>query len=122
MKKNTLFIILSFVLLTGCKTVKDLEKTNSYEEVKTAASLEEEEIQIEEENGEFLVMEELKVQDVEKTVVYVVSYTQINDENEIDYAAVEKVFFSKTAAEEYKAKREAETWGADYSVDEMEVE
>lgn len=58
----------------------------------------------------------------EKTIVYVVSYTQINDDNEIDYAAVEKVFFSKTAAEEYKAKREAETWGADYSVDEMEVE
>lgn len=54
--------------------------------------------------------------------VYVVSYTQYNDDGEIDYCAVDKVFSNEQEAIKYKEKKELETWGADYDVDERVVE
>lgn len=72
MKKNKIAcLILSLTLLIGCQTTKDLEKINKYQEASNTASLSEEELQNEEEYGEYLVQDELKVQDVEDTVVYV---------------------------------------------------
>lgn len=56
--------------------------------------------------------------------VWVVSHTQINDDNEIDYCEIDKVFSyeKKNEAFNYARKRESETWGTSYDVDEKEVE
>ena len=55
-------------------------------------------------------------------IVYVVSYTQYNDDGNIDYVAVEKVFQNKEDANAYAKERELNTWGTDYSVTEMKIE
>lgn len=54
--------------------------------------------------------------------VYVVSYIQYNDDGDIDYGAVEKVFKNEPDANAYAKERELNTWGTDYSVTEMDVE
>ena len=75
MKRKYLFFgitVLTITMLAGCKTV-DLEKA-SLPETKTEEvykSLEDEKEQNEKEMHDFLVQEELKVQDIEPTVVYV---------------------------------------------------
>ena len=55
-------------------------------------------------------------------IVYVVSYTQYNDDGNIDYGAVEKVFQNKEDANAYAKERELNTLGTDYSVTEMKIE
>ena len=74
MKRKCLFFgitVLTITMLAGCKTV-DLEKV-SLPETKTEEvykSLEDEKEQNEKEMHDYLVQEELKVQDIEPTVVY----------------------------------------------------
>lgn len=73
MKKNNLILIMINVLLfAGCKTV-DLEKTSIPVSVGDTSlnSLEAEEEKNEEELHEYMVQEELKVQDIEPIVVYI---------------------------------------------------
>lgn len=69
---NLLFPIVLLLTLFSCKTV-DLEKTSiPYSEgEETFKSLEDEQKQNEKELHEYLVQEELKVQDIEPTVVYI---------------------------------------------------
>ena len=64
--------IIILAVLTGCKTV-DLEKQSlpSVEGDKSFKSLEDEKEQNEKEMHDYLVQEELKVQDIEPTVVYI---------------------------------------------------
>lgn len=75
MKRKCLFFgitVLTITMLAGCKTV-DLEKV-SLPETKTEEvykSLEDEKEQNEKEMHDYLVQEELKVQDIEPTVVYI---------------------------------------------------
>lgn len=57
-----------------------------------------------------------------KLTVYVVRYNQYDDYGELDYSAVEKVFYDKKEADTFREKRELETWGAFYYVDEIVVE
>lgn len=75
MKRKCLFFgitILTITMLAGCKTV-DLEKVSlpETETEEVYKSLEDEKEQNEKEMHDFLVQEELKVQDIEPTVVYV---------------------------------------------------
>lgn len=75
MKRKCLFFgitVLTITMLAGCKTV-DLEKVSlpETETEEVYKSLEDEKEQNEKEMHDFLVQEELKVQDIEPTVVYV---------------------------------------------------
>ncbi len=84
MKKNNLILIMINVLLfAGCKTV-DLEKTSIPVSVGDTSlnSLEAEEEKNEEELHEYMVQEELKVQDIEPIVVYIEKpvYVPYNEE------------------------------------------
>ena len=74
-KMKKIYILFGIILLSvisGCKTV-DLEKTSTpvAEGDDTLHSLEAEEERNEEELHEYLIQEELKVQDIEPTVVYI---------------------------------------------------
>lgn len=71
MKTNLTILIVS-VALMGCTTVKDLEEVNNtFTEESTQKNLAAEETQNQEEMNEYLVSEQLKVQDIENTVIYV---------------------------------------------------
>ncbi len=73
MKKIWLIIGIVFIcVISGCKTV-DLEKSlmTDSEGDETLKSVEAEEEQNEQEMHEYLIQEELKVQDIEPTVVYI---------------------------------------------------
>ena len=74
MKKTRIVCaVLSAFLCLSCKTTKDMEKDLNEEDFAEtgAKSVEEEEAQNEQEMKGYFVEEELKVQDVESTVVYV---------------------------------------------------
>lgn len=70
--KYVFIVCLGTLFLSSCTTVKDLEENeNSFEEESSAESLEDEEDQNKKEVKEYLLYEELKVQDIEDTVIYV---------------------------------------------------
>ena len=77
-----LFGIIILSVLSGCKTV-DLEKTSTpvVEGDETLHSQEAEEERNEEELHEYLIQEELKVQDIEPTVVYIEKPVYVPYEN-----------------------------------------
>ena len=67
MKKTNFFMIIILVFLFGCKTV-DLE-TMSSPSIENDNSIQT--VEDEKEMHEYLVQEELKIQDVEPTVIYI---------------------------------------------------
>ena len=71
MKKTLCFIPLAAMLFAACSTTQNLEVPNAFISESTAPSLEEELQQNENDENNILIQEELKVQDVENTVVYV---------------------------------------------------
>lgn len=72
MKLKQILFSLSIIAFVGCKTV-DLEENSipNIESDETIKSIEEDEEKNEKELHEYLVQEEMKVQDVEQTVVYI---------------------------------------------------
>ena len=71
MKKTLCFIPLAAMLFAACSTTQNLGVPNAFISESTAPSLEEELQQNENDENNILIQEELKVQDVENTVVYV---------------------------------------------------
>ncbi len=71
MKKTLCFIPLTVMLFAACSTTQNLGVPNDFISESTAPSLEEELQQNETDENNILIQEELKVQDVENTVVYV---------------------------------------------------
>ena len=71
MKKTLCFIPLAAMLFAACSTTQNLGNPNDFKPESTAASLEEEEQLNEADENNYLIQEEVKVQDVENTVVYV---------------------------------------------------
>ena len=71
MKKTLCFIPLAAMLFAACSTTQSLGNPNDFKPESTAASLEEEEQLNEADENNYLIQEEVKVQDVENTVVYV---------------------------------------------------
>lgn len=73
MKRKLAYVLTVSVLLTSCTTTQNMELPNNFklESPKAARSIEEEEQLNEADEKNFLTQEELKVQDVEETVVYV---------------------------------------------------
>ena len=71
MKKTLCFIPLAAMLFAACSTTQNLGVPNDFISESTAPSLEEELQQNETDENNILIQEELKVQDVENTVVYV---------------------------------------------------
>ena len=109
MKKIIGIILASFVVFAGCKTV-DLEKTTlpNVEGDKNLKSIEAEEEQNEKELHEYLVQEELKVQDIEPTVVYIEKpvYIPYADEKNKDVKKVTGVDAAKESLEKSVIKPE----------------
>lgn len=71
MKRTLCFIPLAAMLFAACSTTQNLGVPNAFISESTAPSLEEELQQNETDENNILIQEELKVQDVENTVVYV---------------------------------------------------
>ena len=71
MKKTLCFIPMAAMLFAACSTTQNLGSPNEFKPESTAASLEEEEQLNETDENNYLIQEEVKVQDVENTVVYV---------------------------------------------------
>ena len=71
MKKSLYFLAVIPFILLGCSTTQSLEMPNDFREESVGATLEEEQQLNEQDEKNFLVQEELKVQDIEETVVYV---------------------------------------------------
>ena len=71
MKKTLLLFTLAGFLFASCMTTESLEQPNDFAQESSAESLEEELQQNETDENNLLIQEELKVQDIENTVVYV---------------------------------------------------
>ena len=71
MKKTLCFIPMAAILFAACSTTQNLGSPNEFKPESTAASLEEEEQLNETDENNYLIQEEVEVQDVENTVVYV---------------------------------------------------
>jgi len=69
--KKLLMIMGTGLVFMSCSTTQSLEMANRFESESTASSLEEEEQLNEADENGYLIQEELKVQDVAETVVYV---------------------------------------------------
>lgn len=55
-------------------------------------------------------------------LIYIVSHGSYNDDGEFDCYGVDKAFYNEADANSFKEKKERDTWGEDYQVDELEVE
>lgn len=87
MKKIDFIIFASFAVfcvnVSSCMTVKDLEdKNNSFEQESKEENLEDEEFENQKEIDEYLLYEELKVQDIEDTVIFIERPVYIPEEKE----------------------------------------
>lgn len=83
MKK--IFVYLSAaLLLVSCSTTMSLENPSEFEENSEPENLEQEEASNQDEINEILVSEELKVQDIEDTVIFVEKPVYIPEEKEND--------------------------------------
>ncbi|WP_407426321.1 TrbG/VirB9 family P-type conjugative transfer protein, partial [Treponema sp.] len=71
MKKTLCFIPLAAMLFAACSTTQKLGVPNDFVAESTAPTLEEELQQNETDENNILIQEEIKIQDVENTVVYV---------------------------------------------------
>ncbi len=71
MKKTILFIPMAAMLFAACTTTQSLENPNDFKEESTAVTLEEEKALNQEEVDGYLIHEELKVQDIPNTVLYI---------------------------------------------------
>lgn len=71
MKKTILFIPMAAMLFAACTTTQSLENPNDFKEESTAGTLEEEKVLNQEEVDGYLIHEELKVQDIPNTVLYI---------------------------------------------------
>lgn len=111
--KCVFFIFLGTLFLSSCTTVKDLEENeNTFEESSSTETLEDEETQNEKEVKEYLLYEELKVQDIGDTVIYVDRPIYVPDDSKsssTDYkklsghdAAVESLEKAIVKPENYK--------------------
>lgn len=71
MKKTLIYFLAAGMIFTSCTTTESLGVPNDFRSESEAATIEEEQEQNEIDERNFLTTEELKVQDVESTVVYV---------------------------------------------------
>ena len=71
MKKTILFIPMAAMLFAACTTTQSLENPNDFKEESAAGTLEEEKVLNQEEVDGYLIHEELKVQDIPNTVLYI---------------------------------------------------
>ena len=71
MKKTILFIPMAAMLFAACTTTQSLENPNDFKEESAAGTLEEEKALNQEEVDGYLIHEELKVQDIPNTVLYI---------------------------------------------------
>lgn len=71
MKKIFAAMTVAGALLASCTTTRDMEMPNDFRAESTGATIEEEERLNAEDEANFLIQEELKVQDIAETVVYV---------------------------------------------------
>ena len=71
MKKSILFIPMVAMLFAACTTTQSLENPNDFKEESAAGTLEEEKVLNQEEVDGYLIHEELKVQDIPNTVLYI---------------------------------------------------
>lgn len=71
MKKTILFIPMAAMLFAACTTTQSLENPNDFKEESTAGTLDEEKVLNQEEVDGYLIHEELKVQDIPNTVLYI---------------------------------------------------
>ena len=71
MKKTILFIPMAAMLFAACTTTQSLENPNDFKEESTAGTLEEEKVLNQEEVDGYLIHEELKIQDIPNTVLYI---------------------------------------------------
>jgi len=88
MKKIFVFMSVLTLFITGCSTIQSLEVPNDLSEESVASSIEEEEQLNEQDVKNILIQEELKVQDVEDTVVVIEQPVYIPEEKsnpETDY-------------------------------------
>ena len=107
MKKTNFFMIIILIFLFGCKTV-DLETMSgpSIENDNSIQSVEDEEKLYEKEMHEYLVQEELKIQDVEPTVIYIEKPVYIPYEEETEVKKVQGVEATKASLEKAIIKPE----------------
>lgn len=71
MKKTILFIPMAAMLFAACTTSQSLENPNDFREESAALTLEEEKALNQKEVDGYLIHEELKVQDIPNTVLYI---------------------------------------------------
>lgn len=93
MKKTILFIPMAAMLFAACTTTQSLENPNDFREETAALTLEEEKALNQEEIDGYLIHEELKVQDIPNTVLYIEQPVYIPEEkaSENDYTKLSGV-------------------------------
>lgn len=84
MKKSLFFMPIAAILFAACSTTQSLEMPNDFEPESKYDSIEEEEQFNEQDEKNFLIQEELKVQDIEETVVYVERPVYVPEEKKSD--------------------------------------
>ena len=82
MKKNFAAVLTAGVMLTSCTTTRNMERPNDFVTESKGNSIEEEEQLNEADENNFLTQQELKVQDVEETVVFVDRPVYVPNEEE----------------------------------------
>jgi len=102
MKKTNFFMIIILVFLFGCKTV-DLE-TMSSPSIENDNSIQT--VEDEKEMHEYLVQEELKIQDVEPTVIYIEKPVYVPYEEKTEVKKVQGVEATKASLEKAIIKPE----------------
>ncbi len=93
MKKTILFIPMAAMLFAACTTTQSLENPNDFREEAAALTQEEEKALNQEEIDGYLIHEELKVQDIPNTVLYIEQPVYIPEEkaSENDYTKLSGV-------------------------------
>lgn len=93
MKKTILFIPMAAMLFAACTTTQSLENPNDFREETAALTFEEEKALNQEEIDGYLIHEELKVQDIPNTVLYIEQpvYIPAEKASENDYTKLSGV-------------------------------
>lgn len=107
MKKTIFFMMIILIIFFGCKTV-DLETMASptIENDNSIQTVEDEDELYEKEMHEYLVQEELKIQDVEETVIYIEKPVYVPYEEKTEVKKVKGVDATKASLEKATIKPE----------------
>ena len=90
MKKSMVVYFIAGVLLTSCTTTESLGVPNDFKRESNGNSLEEEEQLNEADENNFLTQEELKVQDIKDTIVYVEHPVYVPEDKSSTVSATER--------------------------------